>query len=70
MGLAEPLNHSITKTVQLTLLGGDLRSNRSFKMQKIKRIVLGMIDSKGFEQDNRVYYRGGWHPRKEQVTQQ
>ena len=31
-------------------------------MQKNKRIVLGMIDSKGFEQDNRVYHRKGVAP--------
>lgn len=24
-----------------------------------KRIVLGMVDENGFEQDNRLYFRGG-----------
>lgn len=27
-----------------------------------KRIVLGMVDENGFEQDNRLYFRGGCSP--------
>lgn len=35
-------------------------------MEKVKkRLVLGMIDTQGFEQDNRVYFRGGTLLQKE-----
>lgn len=33
------------------------------KMQKKKLIVVGMIDTNGFIQDNKVYFRGGALPR-------
>lgn len=34
-----------------------------------KRIVLGMVDENGFEQDNRLYFRGGVVQRKEPEIQ-
>lgn len=55
-----------------TITGGGTQQIKVLKkMEKQnKRIVVGIIDTKGFEQDNRVYFRGGTHRHREPGTPQ
>lgn len=54
-----------------TLVRGGYTADKGFETmeKRNKRVVIGILDPNGFEQDNRVYFRGGAVRQKEQTIQ-
>ena len=57
-GTCRTLKSQYHRNSAINFARGELRRNRSFKMQKNKLIVLGIINAEEFEQDNRTYSGG------------
>ena len=56
--------HSKGKVPAITTLVGGYAADKGFETmeKRNKRVVIGILDPNGFEQDNRVYSRGGCCP--------